>query len=674
MSRKLWQVNKVDKALAASLAETHTLFPMASLIASSRGIDTDEKIRSFFFDELELSSPWDFPDMDKAVETLSAALENFDRIAVFGDYDADGITATALLYSYLSDQGADVMCKIPDRSEGYGLKCSDVDYFAEQGVKLIVTVDCGISNIEEAEYAKKMDIKMVVTDHHRVGDVLPDCCAVVDPYREDCTCPFNSFAGVGVVFKLLCAMEDSDYDFVLDAYSDIIALGTIGDVMPLIDENRYIVRRGVEMINNSERFGINSLREVAGYSKKRMSAGALAFTLIPRINAAGRMGSPSRALNLLLCEEPSVSDDIAEEIDSANIRRHNVEIEILDEIKEKFKAEPLLKYDRVLVVDGENWPNGIIGIVAAKLVELYGKPAIVIARDGAEARGSGRSFEGFSLYDAIKAASDCLDHFGGHTLAAGIGLKCENIDYFRRKINAYAASLGEEKFPVLNIDCRLNPAAVNKELLDALSTLEPFGAGNPVPVFGLFNMKIDGVQAVSEGKHIRLMLSKGDTKLSAMRFGVSPHEFSFKKGDTVDLAVTVEPNEYLGEIRPSVHIKAVRGTGMDDMSVLKGFSLYEKIKRREALTNEEKSFARPAREFMLDVFKFIKANGGWKYDIETLCYRLGDNGTQLCKVAVSLDAMLELNVLVRDENGTICLPKVSVKADLSSSSLLNYLS
>ncbi|MBR6634994.1 MAG: hypothetical protein IKL41_05155, partial [Clostridia bacterium] len=215
--------------------------------------------------------------------------------------------------------------------------------------------------------------------------------------------------------------------------------------------------------------------------------------------------------------------------------------------------------------------------------------------------------------------------------------------------------------------------AIDKELLDALSTLEPFGAGNPVPVFGLFNMKIDAVQAVSEGKHIRIMFSKGDTKISAMRFGVSPHEFSFKKGDTVDLAVTVEPNEYLGEIRPSVHIKAVRGTGMDDISVLKGFSLYEKIKRHEILTADEKSIARPERQFMLDVYKFIKANGGWKYDIETLCYRLGDNGTNLCKVAVSLDAMLELNVLVRDENGTICLPENSVKADLSSSSLLNYL-
>lgn len=673
MSRKIWQVNKVDKVLAASLAEKHTLFPMASLIASSRGINTDEKIRAFFYDDLEFSSPWDIPDMDKAVYEITKALENFDRIAVFGDYDADGITATALLYSYLADQGADIICKIPDRAEGYGIKCSDIDFFAEQGVKLIVTVDCGISSIEEAEYAKQKGIKFVVTDHHRVGDNIPDCCAVVDPYREDCKCSFKAFAGVGVVFKLLCAMEDNDSEYILDAYSDIIALGTIGDVMPLVDENRLIVRQGVELINASERYGINSLKESAGYSAKRMSAGSLAFTLIPRINAAGRMGSPTRALNLLLCEDPVISDDIAHEIDQANVQRHAIELEILEEIKEKFNADPSLKFDRIIVADGESWPNGIIGIVAAKLVEIYGKPAIVIARDGEDARGSGRSFEGFSLYDAIKASSDVLDHFGGHTLAAGIGLKSDNIPRFRKMINEYAASLPQVSYPVLNIDCRLNPGAIDNDLLSALSTLEPFGAGNPVPVFGLFNMKIDAVQAVSEGKHIRLILTKGDNKISAMRFGVSPLDFPFKKGDTVDLAVTVEPNEYLGEVRPSVHIKAVRGTGMDDYAVLSGYSLYEKVKRKDKLTPDEKALAFPEREFMLNIFRFIKASGIWRNDIEALCYRLGDNGSQLCRVAVSIDAMLELGVLVRDENGYITLPDNPVKADLGSSELLAYL-
>lgn len=673
MSRKIWQVNKVDKVLAATLAEKHNLFPIAALIASSRGIDTDEKVRAFFYDELDFFSPWDLPDMEKAVEAITQALDNFDRIAICGDYDADGITATALLYSYLEEQGADVMCRIPDRSEGYGLKCEAIDYFAEQGVKLIVTVDCGINSIEEAEYAKQKGIKLVVTDHHRVGDILPDCYAVVDPYREDCRCRFKSFAGVGVVFKLLCALEGGDADSVLEAYSDIIALGTIGDVMPLIDENRLIVRRGVEMINNSDRPGVISLREAAGQSEKRVTAGSLAFTLIPRINAAGRMGNPTRALNLLLCDDSDLSIDLAEEIDEANVLRHKIELEILEEIKQKFIDNPSLKYDRIIVVDGDDWPNGVIGIVAAKLVEIFGKPAIVIAKNGEDARGSGRSFDGFSLYDAIKAASSALDHFGGHTLAAGIGLKCENIPLFRKAINEYAASLEKPVYPALNIDCRLNPAVINNDLISALSTLEPFGAGNSVPVFGLFSMKIDAVQAVSEGRHIRLHLSKGDTKICAMRFGVSPIDFPFKKGDTVDIAVTVEANEYLGEVKPSVHIKSVRGCGMDDLAVLNNFGLYEKIRRGEKLTAQEKEAALPSREFMLNIFKFIKKINSWNYDFETLCYRLGDNGSSLCKVAVSIDAMIELGVLIRDEDGSITLPDVPVKADLSSSKLLNNL-
>ncbi len=672
MSRKKWVVNKVNKSLAASLAEKHTLFAIAALIASSRGIDTDEKIRAFFYDDAAFSSPWDLPDMDKAVKAINYAIDRFDRIAICGDYDADGITASALLYSYLEQQGADIICRIPDRSEGYGLKKEAIDYFAEQNVKLIITVDCGISCIEEAEYAKQKGIDLVVTDHHRVGDILPDCIAVVDPYRDDYTGEFKAYAGVGVVYKLISALE-GDSEAILEDYADIIALGTVGDVMPLIDENRHIVRKGVEMINASDRPGIISLRNVAGQTGKIISASNLAYTLVPRINAAGRMGSPTRALNLLLCDDESICDDIAAEIDSANVKRHKTELEILDEIKQKFKEDTSLRYNRVLVVDGEGWPHGIIGIVAAKLVEIFGKPAIVISNDGGISRGSGRSFEGFSLYDAIKYCADVLEHFGGHTLAAGIGVDSNKISVFKEKINEYARLIGFVPHPVLNIDCKLNPVAINNELLDALSTLEPFGAGNPVPVFGLYGMHIDAVQAVSEGKHIRLILSKDNSRVSAMRFGVSPDVFAFKKGDIIDLAVTVERNEYLGEIKPGIHIKALRAHGSDDEEVFAGLDLFEKIKRGEILSDQEKTAACPDRNFMLNVFKYIKSVDVWKHDFEVLCLRLGLPVNQICKVAVSVEAMLELGVLIRDENGYITLPDFSVKVDLNSSALLSSL-
>lgn len=670
MSRKKWQVNKVDKALAAGLAERHTLFALAALIASSRGIDTDEKIRAFFYDEAQFASPFDFPDMQKAVNAINYSVDRFERIAICGDYDADGITASALLYSYLEQMGADVICRIPDRSEGYGLKKEAIDYFAEQNVKLIITVDCGISSVEEAEYAAEKGIKMVITDHHICGEVLPVCEAVVDPYRNDCSCNFKAYAGVGVVYKLLCALEDGDSDYVLDMFADIVAIGTVGDVMPLIDENRQIVRRGVEMINSSDRPGIIALREAAGQTSKYLSASSLAYTLVPRINAAGRMGSPTRAFNLLLGDDVGYCKELAEEIDSANTVRHNKELEIISEIKQKFIEDPSLMYDRVIVVDGKGWLHGIVGIVAAKLVEIFGKPAIVISDDGEVCRGSGRSFEGFSLYDAIKYCEDVLDHFGGHTLAAGIGLKPEMIPAFRKKINEYASSFGRVVHPVLKIDCKLNPVAINNELLDALATLEPFGAGNPVPVFGLFGMHIDAVQSVSEGRHIRLILSKGDTRISAMRFGVSPDTFAFHKGDIIDVAATVERNEYLGEVRPSVHIKAVRGHGIDDDEVLHCLDLFEKIMRGEMLTTEEKAVAYPDREFMLNIFKFIKSCGCWIYDYESMCYRISANSADVCKIAVSVEAMLELGVLIRNDKGHIMLPEVSVKADLGSSKLL----
>ncbi len=673
MGRKLWNVKKIDKALAAGLAERNRLYPIAALIASSRNIDSDEKVRAFFYDEIEPSSPYDLPDMDKAVKAINRALDRFDRIAICGDYDADGVTATALLYSYLEEQGADVLYRIPERSEGYGLKKEAIDFFAEQNVKLIVTVDCGISCIEEAEYAKEKGIDLVVTDHHRVGDRIPDCLAVVDPYRAECTLPFKNLAGVGVAFKLVCALEGCDYESVAEQYADLLAMGTVGDVMPLTDENRLFVRRGVRMINQTDRPGLLALRSCIGYGEKAITSAGLAFTLIPRINAAGRMGSPTRAIRLLLSEEQELAEDLANEIDHANVLRHKAEAEILQEIRACLARQPKLRYDRVIVVDGDGWPHGVIGIVASKIVDAFGRPAIVISRDGETARGSGRSIDGFSLFEAIKSCEDCLTQFGGHTLAAGIGLQSDRIDEFRSRINAYAASCGQMPRAVLNIDCRLNPAVINSDLLTALSSLEPFGSGNPSPVFGLFGMKIEAVQSIGEGKHIRLMLSKGNTRIGAVRFGVSPDQFPFVKGDVIDCAVAVESNEYLGEIKPSIQIKAVRANGMSDEFVLDGMELFDTIQRGERLSAAQIEKALPTREFMLRVYKYIKSQNGWHFDIETLCHRLGDNGANYCKVAVSVEAMAELGTLIKDEAGHLVFPEQTKKADLNQSVLLTQI-
>ena len=669
MSRKLWQVNRPDKALAAELAEKERLFPFAALIAQARGIKTSSEARAFFYDEEEDVPPLSFTDMDKAVRVITDAIDGYKRIAVCGDYDADGVTATALLYTYLQDQGADVISRIPERSEGYGLSIAAIDELHEQGVKLIVTVDCGISCIDEAEYCRKKGIKLVVTDHHLCGDRLPDCEAVVDPHREDCRIPFRDYAGVGVAYKLVCAMEGENAPVALETFADLITLGTVGDVMPLLGENRRIVRRGLRQINDDERPGLNALREVSGTSSKDLKATDLSFGLVPRINAAGRMGSPLRAFNLLISEDFTQCADLAGEINHANVLRHEAEEKILKDIGELLKNDPLLKYDKVIVVDGEGWHGGVIGIVAAKLVERFGKPAIVISRDGENAKGSGRSIEGFSLYDALKSCEDCLERYGGHKLAAGLGLRSGTIERFRREINKTAAELPTVR-PMLKIDCRLSPAAINNELLNALATLEPFGAGNPLPTFGLFGVTVKSIQPVSEGRHTKLILDKNGVSFAAMRFGLRTQDFPFKAGEKIDVAVTVEANEYLGTVSPSIRIKDLKPSGTLDEAVFSGMELFDKIMRNEELTREEKSKAYPDRDFMLSVYKLIRNDGGGILDAELLCARMNDDGSNWTKVAVSVEAMTELGVLNRADNGRLSLPAIASKADLTSSRLL----
>ena len=364
------------------------------------------------------------------------------------------------MYSYLSFRGADVMYYIPDRiSEGYGMNKDAVTYLNEQGVKLIVTVDNGISAIEEIAYGNSLGIDTVVTDHHQVGAVLPDAVAVIDPHREDCNLHFKDWAGVGVAFKVVCALEKGDYSEILNRYADIIAVGTIADVVELKDENRAIVKYGVAKINSNPCNGINALRQIAGVSERQLNAVGVTYSLAPRINAAGRIESATTALKLLLCDDLLKALDIGEQVDMCNRQRHQLEAEIMESAVKHIESNDRLKYSRVLVVCGEGWHHGVIGIVAARITEKYGKPTVVITFDGEEGTGSARSISGFSVYDAIKSSEDLLTHFGGHTLAAGLGIKRENVGEFFNRVNNYANSL-PDAVPELLLDCKLNPAYI----------------------------------------------------------------------------------------------------------------------------------------------------------------------------------------------------------------------
>ncbi len=671
MRRKKWVVAKTNKDLAASTAQELSIDPLAALLVTSRGFDDINSIDEFFDPDAPLSlDPFSIKDMDLAAERINRAIDDFELICVFGDYDADGVTATALLYSYLEARGANVIRYVPDRlTEGYGLNIAAVEQLAESGVKLIVTVDNGVSAVKEAVRAKELGVSLVITDHHKVGDELPEADAVVDPHRPDCPSGFKEMAGVGVAFKLVCALEGAEEDMLLAEYGDLVALGTIGDVVTLTGENRIMVRRGLRMMNEEPRPGISALAEAAGCADKPFTASSAAFTICPRINAAGRMGTAHKALDLLLCDDDDSAQLLAEEINQLNIQRQRTETEIFAQAAAAIESNPAVRDGKIIVVDGEGWHQGVVGIVAARITERYGRPSVVISRDGENAKGSCRSIEGFSIYDAIESVSDCLEHFGGHTLAAGVGLRSENIDEFRRRINEYAADK-EMPFAVQRIDCRIQPASISLDMLSSLSLLEPFGAGNPQPCFGLFGVRIDDIASVSDGKHIRMSVSKNGARTGVVYFGMQDKRFPFDKGDTVDLAVNLDRNVYNGETRVSVIVRGIRPSATDEDKVLSAISLFERFSRGEHIGSEEAKRLLPDRALEVEVFRSIKAKPLRDKYCETLCSRLGDDGERLAAISATVDIMLEMGVLTADEYNTVSVPQVSQKVNLEDSAIL----
>lgn len=671
MVRKKWTVSECDKDLAAQIAEDFSVDPLTAYILVSRGITDYDEIEEFLDPSAPLMiDPFSFADMDKAVRRIQLAIDDFQKIAVFGDYDADGITATALLYSYLEMREANVVRYIPDRlTEGYGLSCDSVRELAEQGVKLIITVDNGISAVEEAELCKSLGVDLVVTDHHKVGEKLPDAVAVVNPHRKDCPSEFKDFSGVGVAFKLVSALEGGDEDSMLDEFGDLVAIGTVADVVNLKGENRSLVRYGLNTINTSPRIGLKVLLEKSAGQGKKIGASSAAFTICPRINATGRMGSAEKALDLLLCDDEITAERLVEEINSMNQARQKTETEIFGEVSAMLAEKPGLSRDSVIVVASEGWHQGVIGIVASRIAERYGKPAVVISKNGSEARGSCRSIEGFSIFKAIEAVSDCLTHFGGHTLAAGIGLNSDRIEEFRIRINDYADSV-EMPFPVQKIDCRINPGSISLDILNALDVMEPFGAGNPQPCFGLYGVKIEDFSSIGDGRHMRLTISKNDARTGAVWFGMQEKLFPYSRGDIVDLAVTLDRNIYNGETRISVNVKNIRPSHTDENKVLLGRRLYEKVLGEMPLSREQAECALPDRNIQVEVFKHIKMSKPVDDSFEQICMHLGDDGTEYCKVAVAVAVMLEMGVITKTNSGRLAPAETNGKVDLNDSVLM----
>lgn len=671
MNRKKWVVSPCDRDAAATIAENCGVEPFAAFLLCSRGMTDEFEIESFLYDT-DLIDPYTLPDMEKAVERVNQALENGERITVFGDYDCDGVTSTALLYSYLSSRGAKVDFYIPDRSgEGYGMNLGAIDILKSRGTNVIITVDNGISAVEEIAYAKTLGIDVVVTDHHRVGEVLPDAVAVVDPHREDSLCEFSDWAGVGVAFKFISALDDSEGYELLEQYGDIIALGTVADIVSLKGENRIIVRSGIAFMNaaledGTLRLGLKALLDASG-STGALDSSSVAYRIAPRVNAAGRMGSAERALKLLLTEYENEAKEIAQEVSDANAQRQATETEITASAIEYIENAPEIKHKRVIVVEGEDWHQGVIGIVASRLVEKYGKPCIVISKNGDVAKGSGRSIDGFSLYDALSYCSDILVQYGGHVLAAGLTVDSDKIDLFREKINEYALN-AEAAVPTLKIDCKLNPSSINVDMLSSLQILEPFGAENPQPLFGLYNMEITAIQPVGAGKHLRITVKRKNSIITVIMFSVTIEDFPYKVGDTVDLAVKLSENEFQGKIQVSVQAKAIKLSSVDDDEAIASIHDYEDFCAEEAVSDELKNKISVNRDFCGSVYKFVKVNNGWNFSSEVLCYRLGLSPKQIAACQISLDALTELGIL-NLKDGKYTIPAQTVKNPLENSKI-----
>ena len=539
---------------------------LVSAVLASRGIDTAEEAAAFLEHEQRLTySPFLMADMDKAAERVQQALTNGERIAVFGDYDVDGITATCILVDYLRSRGADVLHYIPRRIEdGYGLSCDAIEGLHRQGARLLITVDCGITGVEEVDFANSLGMDVVITDHHECKEVLPAAAAVVDPHRPDCPYPFKHLAGCGVALKLALALGGPDREEALfSRYCTLAAVGTVADVMQMSGENRTIVSRGLAAIEHSDFIGLHALLKEAGLSGREITSVQIGFVLAPRINAAGRMGAADKAAELLLCSDPAEAERMARDLCALNRERQNVEQTIYSQAEEMIARLP--DRDRsALVLESSRWHQGVVGIVASRLSEKYSRPSFMIHLNGATGKGSCRSWGGFNLFAALESCKDLLLGFGGHELAAGFTIKEENIPAFRARMNEYARSFrgGAAPVSVLDVDVVItHPSAVTLEELEALSALEPYGSGNARPVFCLLGATLLRTQNVGQNRHLKLRLGKGSAQFDGIFFSTVAEDCGCKAGDRVDAAFYLQVNEFRGsrtlqlqmvDLRPSL--------------------------------------------------------------------------------------------------------------------------
>ncbi|MFZ2537521.1 MAG: single-stranded-DNA-specific exonuclease RecJ [Oscillospiraceae bacterium] len=676
MAFKKWNILKQDKEMSKILADECGVAEFVASILVNRGHTTYEDAMQFLTLGDSFASPFDIKDMKKASGRIKQAVDDFEKIYIYGDYDCDGVTSTAVMYTYLSSIGADVYYYIPERDgEGYGMNKTALKQIHDDGASLVITVDNGISAIDEAIYASELGLELIITDHHQPGTVLPQAFAIVNPHRQDDLSDFKFLAGVGVAFKLIAAMEDGDYNTALESFADIVAIGTIGDIVPLIEENRSIVKHGLQSLKISNNIGLLALTQVAGINLHKITAQTVAFSIVPRINAAGRMGSAGLAVQLLLCEDHEEALEIAMKMDSLNKERQAKEQEIIKDIEDMMSKDKTLLTSRVIMLKKDDWNHGIIGIACSKLIERYGKPVMLMTLENGMLKGSARSIGEFHLFKALSANASFLQKFGGHKLAAGFSLKEEDFDAFRQGVEDYACQY-HDMMPqsTLNIDKELSPKELTVEQINELSYLEPFGSRNEPPLFLIKNAILNSTTPLSEDKHQRINITVDGVSVNALYFGMSSDRFFYEKGAIVDVVVNADINVYNDKESVSLKIKDIRPSGFSQEKFFVAKNYFEKIKRCEGVSKNIIVHSTPTRDEIAIVYKLLKANNGYNNDIDCLYLQLLGSDINYCKLRIILDILDEVGLIVLSPSlNNIKICEVTGKVDLSSSLLLQRL-
>lgn len=553
---KKWQIYQVDNEKIEELQKKYNINKLLATIIANRGI-TGEQINRFLNPKRsDFYNPYGMPDMEIAVERIEKAIKNQEKTIIYGDYDVDGITSVTVLKSFLEERGLQVGVYIPNRlEEGYGLNKEAVEKISKQGYTLMITVDCGISAVEEVKYANELGIETIITDHHEPGNEIPEAMAIVDAKRKDNTYPCRNLAGVGVVFKLIQAisikigLEEKEYL----KYLDIVCIGTISDIVPLTDENRVIVKLGLKLVEQTRNLGLRAILQATGYNK--IDSITISFGIAPRINACGRMGHQEEALKLFLSKDINEVNMLTQKLNEYNKIRQEIEKNIFSDAIVQIE-EKKLENKNTIVLMGKNWHHGVIGIVASKITEMYFKPSILLCEEDDYGKGSGRSIPGFDLYETLTECKESIDRFGGHSMAVGITVKKEKFNEFKEKIEQIAKEKNiEEIVPILKIDAQINLDEISRDMVESLKELEPFGEENKTPLFLFRNLKIDSIRALTEGKHLKLTLKDNKNIVNAIGFNLGEYSNEYKIGDRIDVVGNLEINSFNGVENIQINIK-----------------------------------------------------------------------------------------------------------------------